>query len=76
MHEHLEEWEGAEGNAWLFEGQRGGAPQPLGDTVPSAALCLRRAAGGGDTSHPRHTFGKNLVDARVPLDRAASLLSH
>ena len=24
----------------------------------------------------RHTFGKNLVDAGVPLDRVASLLGH
>ncbi len=60
----------------LFVGQHG---QPLGDTGVRGAVekYASRAGLEGVTPHTlRHTFGKNLVDAGVSLDRVAALLGH
>jgi integrase/recombinase XerC len=60
----------------LFVSQRGGDLQPSGIyyLVNRYAYDARLEA---VTPHTlRHTFGKNLVDAGVPLDRVAQLLGH
>ena len=61
---------------YLFVSQRGGPLQPSG-----IYYLVNRYAYDGRledvTPHTlRHTFGKNLVDAGVPLDRVAQLLGH
>jgi integrase len=38
-------------------------------------IAIRESLGYGEALR-RHTLGKNLVDAGVPLDRVASLLGH
>jgi len=60
----------------LFMGQRGRPLRPSG-----IRYLVRRYARDARldevTPHTlRHTFGKNLVDAGVPLDRVAQLLGH
>lgn len=60
----------------LFVGQRGGALQP-----PGIYHLVKRYAYDARlqdvTPHTlRHTFGKNLIDAGVSLDRVAQLLGH
>ena len=60
----------------LFTGQRGNPLQPSG-----IYYLIKRYAYDARledvTPHTlRHTFGKNLVDAGVPLDRVAQLLGH
>jgi integrase/recombinase XerD len=73
---HLEELGGTEGDRWLFMGKRGGQLKSSG-----IRYLVQRYAYDARleevTPHTlRHTFGKNLVDAGVPLDRVASLLGH
>lgn len=61
---------------YLFVSQRGGPLQPSGIyyLVNRYAYDARLQ---DVTPHTlRHTFGKNLVDADVPLDRVAQLLGH
>jgi integrase/recombinase XerC len=65
-----------EDGGYLFVGQRGGPLQP-----PGIYYLVNRYAYDARledvTPHTlRHTFGKNLVDAGVPLDRVAQLLGH
>ena len=63
-------------DGYLFLGQRGERLKPSGIRylVERYAYDARLEA---VTPHTlRHTFGKNLVDAGVPLDRVASLLGH
>ena len=72
---YLEEWPAENGDR-LFLGQRGGQLQPSG-----IYYLIKRYAHDARledvTPHTlRHTFGKNLVDAGVPLDRVAQLLGH
>ena len=72
---YLEGWGYVEGGN-LFVGQRG---KPLGS--PGIYHLIKRYAYDARledvTPHTlRHTFGKNLVDAGVPLDRVAQLLGH
>ena len=60
----------------LFLSQTG---QPLGTRAIQRAVerLARRAGLEGVTPHVlRHTFGKNLVDAGVSLDRVATLMGH
>jgi site-specific recombinase XerD len=75
LQEYLEE-RPAEDDARLFRGQRGKPLQPSG-----IYYLIKRYAYDAHledvTPHTlRHTFGKNLVDAGVPLDRVAQLLGH
>ena len=72
---YLQERSEATGSA-LFVGQRGGALQP-----PGIYYLIKRYAYDARlqdvTPHTlRHTFGKNLIDAGVSLDRVAQLLGH
>ena len=76
VQEYLQERGRVEGNGWLFMGQRGEPLKPSGIRylVERYAYDARLEE---VTPHTlRHTFGKNLVDAGVPLDRVASLLGH
>ena len=76
VQEYLQEREAMEGDGWLFLGQRGERLRPSGIRylVERYAYDARLQE---VTPHTlRHTFGKNLVDAGVPLDRVASLLGH
>ncbi len=62
--------------SYLFVSQRGGPLQPSG-----IYYLVHRYACDARLEHVtphtlRHTFGKNLVDAGVPLDRVAQLLGH
>lgn len=73
---YLEERPAIRGEDFLFVGQRGGALRS-----PGIYYLVQRYAYDarleGVTPHTlRHTFGKNLVDAGVPLDRVAQLLGH
>ena len=66
----------AEDRGRLFRGQRGKPLQP-----PGIYYLIKRYAYNAHledvTPHTlRHTLGKNLVDAGVPLDRVAQLLGH
>jgi site-specific recombinase XerD len=73
---YLEERPGANSDDPLFVGQRGGGLQPSGIyyLVDRYAYDARLE---DVTPHTlRHTFGKNLVDAGVSLDRVAQLLGH
>jgi len=60
----------------LFVGQRGERLRPTGIyyLVKRYAYDARIESISPHTL--RHTFGKNLVDAGVPLDRVATLLGH
>jgi site-specific recombinase XerD len=73
---YLAERSGVEDGEHLFVSQRGGSLQPAGLYY----LVSRYAYGArleDVTPHTlRHTFGKNLVDAGVRLDRVAQLLGH
>ena len=65
-----------EGDGHLFVSQRGGPLEPSGIyyLVNRSAYAARLDE---VTPHTlRHTFGKNLIDAGVSLDRAAQLLGH
>ena len=73
---YLEERPKKEGREPLFVGQRGEALQS-----PGIYYLINRYAYGARledvTPHTlRHTFGKNLVDSGVSLDRVAQLLGH
>jgi integrase/recombinase XerC len=73
---YLEELGGIEGDRWLFMGKRGERLKPSG-----IRYLVKRYAHDARleevTPHTlRHTFGKNLVDTGVPLDRVASLIGH
>ena len=61
---------------WLFRGKRGEHLKPSGIRylVQRYAYDARLEEVMAHTL--RHTFGKNLVNAGVPLDRVASLLGH
>jgi integrase/recombinase XerC len=74
--DYLEERAEVDDGQPLFLGQRGGALQP-----PGIYYLIKRYAYDARleevTPHTlRHTFGKNLVDAGVSLDRVAQLLGH
>lgn len=62
--------------SYLFVGQRGGPLQPSGVYyLVNRYACDARLE--DVTPHTlRHTFGKNLVDAGLSLDRVAQLLGH
>jgi integrase/recombinase XerC len=73
---YLEKRPGIKDGDHIFTGQRG---EPLGS--PGIYYLVGRYAYDarleGVTPHTlRHTFGKNLVDAGVSLDRVAQLLGH
>ena len=71
---YLEERQG-DGSKRLFMGQRGPLREPgINYLVTKYGY---QAQLEGCTSHTlRHTYGKNLVDAGVPLDQVAALLGH
>jgi len=65
-----------ESGSYLFISQRGGPLQPSG-IYYLVNRYARDARLEDVTPHTlRHTFGKNLVDAGVSLDRVAQLLGH
>ncbi len=72
---YLEDWSEVDGDH-LFVGQRGKHLRSMG-----IYYLVRRYAYDARleevTPHTlRHTFGKNLVDVGVPLDRVVQLLGH
>jgi len=63
---------------YFFIGRRQEHLQPRGvERVIERLAEAARLPTGAVTPHTlRHTFGKNLVDANIPLDRVAMLLGH
>lgn len=72
------DWGDSESNPYLFQGSRGGPLRPRGvQRLIEKLAVTARLDGETVTPHTlRHTFGKNLVDAGVSLDRVALLLGH
>jgi len=61
---------------YLFMGQRGESLQPSGIYYLVGRYAYDARLEDVTPHTLRHTFGKNLVDAGVPLDRVAQLLGH
>jgi integrase/recombinase XerC len=60
----------------IFEGKRGDRLSPSGAYRRLAELARRADIQGVSPHTLRHSFGKNLVDAGVGLERVAALLGH
>lgn len=60
----------------LFVGQKGRPLRPAGIYYLVKKYGYEVRIEGISPHTLRHTFGKNLVDAGVPLDRVATLLGH
>jgi integrase/recombinase XerC len=73
---YLEERPGANSDDPLFLGQRGGGLQPSGIYYLVGRYAYDARLEDVTPHTLRHTFGKNLVDAGVSLDRVAQLLGH
>jgi len=73
---YLEELGEIEGDRWLFMGKRGERLKPSGIRYLVERYAYDARLEEVTPQTLRHTFGKNLVDAGVPLDRVASLLGH
>jgi len=65
----------AKGDA-IFEGKRGDRLSPSGAYRRLAELARRADIKGVSPHTLRHSFGKNLIDAGVGLERVAALLGH
>lgn len=65
-----------EGDNHLFVSQRGGPLQPSGIYYLVNRYAYDARLDEVTPHTLRHTFGKNLIDAGVSLDRAAQLLGH
>lgn len=61
---------------YLFVGQKGGRLRPPGIYYLVKKYGYEARIENVSPHALRHTFGKNLVDAGVPLDRVATLLGH
>ena len=61
---------------YLFVGQKGKRLRPAGIYHLVKKYGYEARVGNISPHTLRHTFGKNLVDAGVPLDRVAMLLGH
>lgn len=61
---------------YLFVGQKGERLRPAGIYYLVKKYGYGARIGDVSPHTLRHTFGKNLVDAGVPLDRVATLLGH
>ena len=72
----MEERTGIVAGDWLFTSQRGGSLE-----APETYCLIQRYAYAARLEEVaphtlRHTFGKNLADGGVSLDRVAQLLGH
>ncbi|MGD8969424.1 MAG: tyrosine-type recombinase/integrase [Anaerolineae bacterium] len=72
----LGERPGVESGEELFVSQRGGSLQPAGRYYLVSRYAYDARLEDVTPHTLRHTFGKSLVDAGVPLDRVAQLLGH
>jgi len=61
---------------YLFVGQKGERLRPPGIYYPVKKYAYGARIEDISLHMPRHTSGKDLVDAGVPLDRVATLLGH
>jgi site-specific recombinase XerD len=73
---YLEERQASDGGDALFVGQRGGSLKPSGIYYLIGRYAYDARLEDVTPHTLRHTFGKNLVDTGVSLDRAAQLLGH
>jgi len=75
IQDHLKQAD-LEDRSHLFVSQRGGPLQPSGIYYLINRYVYDARLDDVTPHTLRHTFGKNLVDAGVPLDRVAQLLGH